>query len=83
MKNNISSEKINNVTTLTKRRNGYWLYDENRGMNLAMRAKDEKSALVFALEYYQGRLVEVERENAGLHKHIDIFLEGLQFLDEE
>ena len=46
-------------------------------MNLAMRAKDEKEALIKALEYYQGRLVEVETKNKALDKSISSFLTDL------
>lgn len=58
----ISNESINDQTDLTLCKDGYWLYDENMGMNLAMRAPTEKDALIEALEYYQNRLLQVESE---------------------
>lgn len=53
---------------------GLWLYDETRGMNLAMRAKSERDAFVEALEYYQQRLLTVEAEHKELQGKVDSFL---------
>ena len=53
---------INSETDITHCRDGFWLYDKNRGMNLAMRAPSERDALIGALEYYQARLNTVEAE---------------------
>ena len=53
---------------------GFWLYDETRGMNLAMRAKTEREALVRALHYYQGRLTGVEQRHADLRGKVDEFV---------
>lgn len=73
---------INSKTTITKNKSGYWLYDENRGMNLSIRAASKEAALIESLEYYQERLIYVETENRELHKNIDSFLEGLKSLEE-
>lgn len=48
-------------------KDGFWLYDETRGMNLAMKQKSEREAFIEALEYYQERLKEVE----GMYKTLD------------
>lgn len=32
-------------------KDGFWLYDETRGMNLAMKQKSEREAFIEALEY--------------------------------
>ena len=76
------AEHINPETSLTECKDGFWLYDKNRGMNLAIRAESEKAALIEALEYYQNRLLEVEDRNKRLNKHITTFLEDLG-IDEE
>jgi hypothetical protein len=76
------TEQINAVTKLTECKDGFWLYDKNRGMNLAISAISEKAALIKALEYYQKRLLEVEGRNKRLNKHITTFLESLG-IDEE
>jgi len=60
---------------------GYWLYDETRGMNLAMRAKTEQAAFVEALEYYQKRLTEQEDQYKRLRDQVDSFVE--QFVESE
>ena len=65
------TERLNGNTTLTECFNGFWLWDENRGMNLSMKAISEKAALVEALEYYQDRLLEVEEENKKFRKCFD------------
>ena len=68
------AEYINSKTELTKCKDGFWLYDGNRGMNLAMRASTAKAALIEALEYYQERLIEVENQNKELKEGVNEFL---------
>jgi hypothetical protein len=53
---------------------GFWLYDETRGMNLAMCAKSETDAFVAALEYYQKRLLTVEQAYSTLKTKVDKFI---------
>lgn len=60
---------------------GFWLYDETRGMNLAMRAPSERDALVDALDYYQDRLSAVEQEYRTLKGLVDAFVS--QFVEDE
>ena len=60
---------------------GFWLWDDIRGMNLAMRAKTERAAFVKALLYYQNRLVKVEEERNTLSSKVNSFLS--QFTDED
>lgn len=60
---------------------GYWLYDDTRGMNLAMGALTKESALVEALMYYQKRLKEVEQEHKALTEKVSSFVS--QFRDDE
>lgn len=60
---------------------GFWLYDETRGMNLAMRAESERAAFVKALTYYQLRLATVESELQALTDKVDSFV--AQFKDGE
>lgn len=60
---------------------GFWLYDETRGMNLAIRAKTSQDAFVKALHYYQSRLTEVEQEHKALKDKVDKFVE--QFIEED
>ena len=53
---------------------GFWLYDEMRGMNVAMRAESEREAFVEALMYYQGRLQEVEVSYSDLQSKVASFV---------
>lgn len=53
---------------------GFWMYDETRGMNLAMRAKTAEAAYLEALEYYQERLKEVENDYNNLKAKVDHFV---------
>ena len=66
---------------LTKDHHGYWLWDETRAMNLAMKADSERDAFIKALKYYQHRLTEVEGEYRELTKKVDSFLD--QFKEDE
>jgi len=59
---------------------GWWLWDETRGMNLAMRAKTSQDAFVEALTYYQRRLKEMETAYWGLKGQVDLFV--AQFVEE-
>lgn len=62
---------------------GFWLYDETRGMNLAMRAKTERDAFVNALHYYQERLTEVEQAHRTLTQKVDVFVAQFADADDE
>lgn len=54
---------------------GFWLYDEIRGMNLAMRAVNETAAFVEALGYYQERLLEIEKAYSELNTKVITFVQ--------
>lgn len=79
--------KVINYTVLSKSlsishcTDGYWLYDETRGMNLAMREKTAEAAYIQALEYYQERLKEVEEDYKSLKAKVDHFVG--QFIEED
>lgn len=53
---------------------GYWLYDETRGMNLAMGSPTKEHALLKALQYYQERLKTIETCYSSLQKKVDDFV---------
>jgi hypothetical protein len=59
---------------LTEQKDGFWLYDTTRGMNLSMRAETSEAAFRSALLYYQNRLAKVEQELTGLHLALDSFI---------
>ena len=60
---------------------GFWLYDDTRGMNLSMKAKTKDDAFVEALMYYQRRLKQVEEWYSSLKSKVDQFVG--QFAEED
>ena len=70
----LTNIKLNGTLELTEAKDGFWLYDETRGMNLAMRANTAQDAFVEALEYYQRRLNELERSYYSLHGKVETFV---------
>jgi len=81
MGKHISSNKLTETLTLSECSDGFWLYDETRGMNLSMRAKTPQDAFVECISYYQGRLSEVENEHRKLTAKVDAFVS--QFVEGE
>lgn len=69
--------KTDNIT-LSKGKDGFWLYDKSRGMNLAMRGKTEQEAFISALNYYQKRLTKVEIEFKNLENKVNNFINSLE-----
>lgn len=78
---NTSFTKLSETLSLVERKDGFWLWDETRGMNLSMKAKSSTEAFVEALTYYQGRLSMIEREHASLKTKVDTFV--AQFIENE
>ena len=70
-----SVTELSGTLSLSTYRNGIWLYDKTRGMNLAMRATTEREALVNALQYYQRRLTNVEQKYDALKEKVDAFVD--------
>jgi len=64
----------NKTLSLHECADGFWLYDETQGMNIAMRAKTEQAAFIEALMYYQERLKKIENEHESLQQKVDSFL---------
>lgn len=73
--------KLSQTLSLAECTDGFWLYDDTRGMNLSMKAKTEQAAFVEAIEYYQRRLKEVETNYKSLRAKVDHFVG--QFADDE
>lgn len=77
----IASVLETDTIKLSQQTDGYWLWDETRGMNLAMYAKTPEAAFVKALEYYQNRLLTVESKYNSLQTKVDQFVS--QFTEDE
>lgn len=75
------SEKLSETLTISECSDGFWLYDDTRGMNLAMRAESREIALLEALEYYQRRLQTVESDHRDLSAKVDNFVN--QFINDD
>jgi len=73
----IRSIKLTDTLTISECKDGYWLYDKTRGMNLAMRAKTEQDAYVDAITYYQKRCAEIEHKKKKLYDSVNSFIESL------
>ncbi len=69
--------KYTDTLTMSECKDGYWLYDYDRGMNVAMRAKTQEDAFVEALKYYQKRCAEVEEKKKKLYDSVNDFIESL------
>ena len=74
--------KLTDTLTISEYKNGYWLYDKTRGMNLSMRAKTEQDAYVDAITYYQKRCVEIEGKKKKLYDSVNNFIGSLSDNDE-
>lgn len=77
----ISFTKLSDTLNICECHDGFWLYDETRGMNLAMRAKSRDEAFTEALTYYQERLKELEEKHGDLVRKVNSFIG--QFSEEE
>lgn len=82
MSKTINHTELSATLALTECTDGFWLYDETRRMNLSMRAKTATDAFVEALEYYQGRLQEVEAKYKSLSAKVDAFVEQVKDEDD-
>lgn len=70
----IKVDELTPTLHLAECTDGWWLYDDTRGMNLSMRATTRDSAFIETIEYYQGRLAKIESEYKQLKGHVDTFV---------
>ena len=66
MRSAIKTTPIGDSLHLSECHDGYWLYDDTRGINIAMRAETENAALIQALLYYQRHTLKIENRNKVL-----------------
>jgi hypothetical protein len=78
----IRNIKLTDTLTISELKDGYWLYDKTKGMNLSMRAKTEQDAYVDAITYYQKRCVEIGEKKKKLYDSVNNFIESLSDNDE-
>jgi len=70
----ISNINLSGTLRLSECTDGFWLYDETRGMNLSMRAKTPQDAFVECITYYQHQLCTVEQVYNDLSARVDAFV---------
>jgi len=73
----ISQTRLSDTLELTECIDGWWLYDETRSMNIAMKATTKDDAFVEALTYYQESMVELSLKYRDLKKKVDQFVSSL------
>ena len=66
--------ELDETLSITECKDGFWLFDKTRGMNLAMRAKTKDEAFFKALKYYQKRLLKVEADLKDINSKVDNFV---------
>lgn len=76
----VNHKKLTKTLALSECKDGFWLHDSTRGMNLSMKAKTAEAAFVEALSYYQERLTTVEKQLLDLQNKVDTFVS--QFTEE-
>jgi hypothetical protein len=79
----IRSVKLTDNLTMSECKDGYWLHDYTRGMNLSMRAKTQEDAFVESLTYYQKRTKNVEEELRKLKQSVSDFVNSLSNEDDD
>ena len=74
----ISITKLSDTLQLSEFRDGFWLWDETRQMNLARREKTERAAMVRAIKYYQDMLILADARHRALHEAVGGFVNKLR-----
>lgn len=74
MPKQISKAELTDTITLSEYTDGWWLWDDTRGMNLSMHASTAQQAFVETIGYYQRRLTQVEGELKELRTKVDAFV---------
>lgn len=79
----IKHEKLSDTLAITECNDGWWLHDKTRGFNLSMRAKSKDAAFLEALEYYQKKLMKVEKAYEDLSHKVNCFISQFGFDTED
>mgnify|MGYP003402959787 FL=1 len=77
IRNIFKSEKI----SLSECTDGFFLFDFVRGQNISIRAKNEKSAFIEAILWYQKRLTDSQLKYRELNNKVNGFIS--QFNDDD
>lgn len=74
----LNSVVLSKTLTISECTDGFWLWDETRRMNLAMKAESTEAALVEAITYYQRRMADVESSYNSLKSRVESFVESVR-----
>ena len=74
---------LSDTLHLVDRHDGFWLNDDTRGMNIAIRAKTREAALLKALAYYQNRLLVTESRYKEIKGVVKGFVSQLREVRED
>lgn len=70
----ISKVELSPTISLSECTDGWWLWDNTRGMNLSMKAASAQDAFLETISYYQRRLAEVEAQLKDVTTKVDAFV---------
>lgn len=76
----LNHKVLSDTLAISECKDGWWLYDKTRGMNLSMKAESSEAAFLEALQYYQKRAQRIENDYKNLKAKVDHFVG--QFADE-
>jgi len=66
------------IDTLTLSQNPinkeFYLWDDTRKMNISMHEKTEQETFIYALKYYQKRLLKLESDYKSLYGKVEYFV---------
>jgi hypothetical protein len=71
---------LSKTLEISECKDGFWLWDSTRKMNLSMRATSITNALVEALHYYQQNLTDIEQKHKDMSLKVTEFVE--QFMED-
>lgn len=79
MAKQLSHTQLSDTLKISEQADGFWLWDDTRGMNLAMRSRTRDGAFTEALTYYQEHLKNLEEKHQALTTKVNSFVN--QFRD--
>lgn len=78
----INNWVLTDTLSLQQCTDGWWLYDKQTGMNIAMRSANERDAFVNALTFYQKQYRNYRECYESLEQSVDNFINIVRPKDE-
>lgn len=79
----LNKTEVTDTITLSHCTDGWWLWDDTRGMNLSMHAPSPQQAFIETIGYYQRRLTQVEDELKTLKIQVEAFVQAVHKCPDE